>query len=518
MPNVKISELPAASTPLAGTELVPVVQSNATKKVAASAFGGVGTYQPAGTGAVATTVQAKLRESVSIFDFMTAAVVADVQAGTLLLDCAPAFNAALAASKDIYFPPGKYRFNSTITINGARGLTLRGAACALLAGGTGYTGTTELYFSNAPSGSNGIVFNDFTGVTISDMSIVMRRGGAGAGFALFMYNGHDFSLQNLKFDTAVNSSGGGLKLGNGSGVTSTFIGNLRNIKCIVDGGKGAGIYWDFGTSLTAESCYVIGGYFLMRGMTYCSAISCAVDSSSLFGYIIEGCNNIGLYACGCEGAQKGAFYLSTTATNIRIDAPYGADNNKAGDTLIGDLVYLDNTAGAVNSITITNPTSLLPNAATTSNIASNVGGGFCEVLNTDVTLLSLGIGGNGTWIREKVTVTGFWDQFTTWTPTLVGWTNVGSPTVVGKYKRVGKIVTFYVTVTPSGGGSISATRVTSTITGFPWGTVTIGSATMTDGNANSYGVCVVSPTGIIYPQTSGVLTVELNFVGTVILP
>lgn len=33
MPNVKISELPAASTPLAGTELVPLVQSGATKKV-----------------------------------------------------------------------------------------------------------------------------------------------------------------------------------------------------------------------------------------------------------------------------------------------------------------------------------------------------------------------------------------------------------------------------------------------------------------------------------------------------
>lgn len=38
----KISELPAATTPLAGTELVEVVQGGVNKKVAASALGGTG--------------------------------------------------------------------------------------------------------------------------------------------------------------------------------------------------------------------------------------------------------------------------------------------------------------------------------------------------------------------------------------------------------------------------------------------------------------------------------------------
>ena len=40
MADVKISALPAATTPLAGTELVPIVQDGTTKKVAASAMGG----------------------------------------------------------------------------------------------------------------------------------------------------------------------------------------------------------------------------------------------------------------------------------------------------------------------------------------------------------------------------------------------------------------------------------------------------------------------------------------------
>jgi hypothetical protein len=42
MANTTISALPAATTPLAGTEVVPIVQSGVTKKVAVSAIGGGG--------------------------------------------------------------------------------------------------------------------------------------------------------------------------------------------------------------------------------------------------------------------------------------------------------------------------------------------------------------------------------------------------------------------------------------------------------------------------------------------
>jgi len=42
MANVKISELPAASTPLSGSELVAVVQSGATKKVTAGYLAAAG--------------------------------------------------------------------------------------------------------------------------------------------------------------------------------------------------------------------------------------------------------------------------------------------------------------------------------------------------------------------------------------------------------------------------------------------------------------------------------------------
>ena len=75
MANTKISQLPDASLPLSGTEQIPVVQTGVTvKTTVADMYAGsdaasfVG-YQPAGTGAVATTVQTKLRETVSVKDF-----------------------------------------------------------------------------------------------------------------------------------------------------------------------------------------------------------------------------------------------------------------------------------------------------------------------------------------------------------------------------------------------------------------------------------------------------------------
>jgi hypothetical protein len=69
MADKKISQLTSAVLPLAGTELVPVVQSGATVKVSAASLGAAAEYTPAGTGAVVSTVQAKLRESVSVKDF-----------------------------------------------------------------------------------------------------------------------------------------------------------------------------------------------------------------------------------------------------------------------------------------------------------------------------------------------------------------------------------------------------------------------------------------------------------------
>lgn len=107
MADVKISQLPASTTPLAGTELVPIVQSGVTKQSTVAQFtNATAGYTPAGTGAVARSVSSKLQESVSVKDFGAV--------GDGITDDTVAIQAALnSGSKEIIFPAG-----STYIING----------------------------------------------------------------------------------------------------------------------------------------------------------------------------------------------------------------------------------------------------------------------------------------------------------------------------------------------------------------------------------------------------------------
>ena len=87
----------------AGTSLVDLASS-----IGASLIG----FIQAGVGAVLRSVEDKLRESVSVFDFMTAAEIADVQAGTALLDVTAPIQAALtyveSADANLKWPRGSY--------------------------------------------------------------------------------------------------------------------------------------------------------------------------------------------------------------------------------------------------------------------------------------------------------------------------------------------------------------------------------------------------------------------------
>lgn len=94
-------------------------------------------YTPAGTGAVATTVQAKLQSEVSVYDFMTAAQIADSKTVSSTLDMTAAFTAAQEASKLVYIPPGFFTLNNFIHKSGVvfRGSGLR--STYILQGATG---------------------------------------------------------------------------------------------------------------------------------------------------------------------------------------------------------------------------------------------------------------------------------------------------------------------------------------------------------------------------------------------
>jgi hypothetical protein len=96
--------------------------------LAASSGSSLVGYMPTGTLAVATTVQTKLNQRVSAFDFMTAAQIADVQSFDAVLDLTiPLQNFINACrNKQGFLPAGRYRITSALTIDPKYGCNISG--------------------------------------------------------------------------------------------------------------------------------------------------------------------------------------------------------------------------------------------------------------------------------------------------------------------------------------------------------------------------------------------------------
>ena len=104
MAIIKITELPAADSPVSASDVAPVVQNGVTKKAAINQFG----YLAADSNATTRTIQAKLRETVSIVDFGA------VSGG--VADCSTAIKNALeSGAQYVYVPPGTYAMLSDIS-------------------------------------------------------------------------------------------------------------------------------------------------------------------------------------------------------------------------------------------------------------------------------------------------------------------------------------------------------------------------------------------------------------------
>ena len=107
MSGVSITGLNPAST-LTGAEIVPIVQSGTTVRTTLAAM----PYVPAGTGAVTTSVQTKLRETVSVKDFGAVGdgVTDDTAAIQAALDSVPEYGTVI-------FPSGTYVISNELIIN-----------------------------------------------------------------------------------------------------------------------------------------------------------------------------------------------------------------------------------------------------------------------------------------------------------------------------------------------------------------------------------------------------------------
>lgn len=112
----------ANATPADGSVTVAKLSSavlslftKVTDLAASTGAGLVGFIQSL-TGAVLRSVSSKLSDNVSVFDFMTAAQIADVKAKTFGFDVTAACQAALNTGANVQFPAGAYKITAPLTM------------------------------------------------------------------------------------------------------------------------------------------------------------------------------------------------------------------------------------------------------------------------------------------------------------------------------------------------------------------------------------------------------------------
>lgn len=262
-------------------------------------------YQPAGTGAVATTVQGKLRETVSVFDFMIAAQIADVQAGTASIDVTTSIQAALNTGKRVILPKGIYKITDTLIV-GAGQLIGEGVLYAGPYGTSAVSGTVikpvgmqnKAAISITGNVSNNKIKVGGFGIDMSLMTAGTLSGDfdvSGMTKGVYLENRHDVTLDDIEvFAVPANSAafvfhslqpGGGLYWGNHSKLatrTKLASGNSPTAKGFVLLGTG--------DSLTAQvftDCTSYRGWYL-KNVNNCQFIGCHAEANPKDGVYIDG--------------------------------------------------------------------------------------------------------------------------------------------------------------------------------------------------------------------------------------
>jgi hypothetical protein len=163
MANVKISQLPLATSPLDSAVEMPVVQGGVTKRAGMTTIG----FTQAGTSAVLRTAQDKMREIVSVKDY--GATGDGTTNDSAAVQAAVNYASTFSEGALVQFPAGKYVLNSTVTVIKS-GVILEGDG----AGNTwiinGQTNAPSVTFGDGVStysrnGVSGLVFGQKSAVT-----------------------------------------------------------------------------------------------------------------------------------------------------------------------------------------------------------------------------------------------------------------------------------------------------------------------------------------------------------------
>lgn len=256
-------------------------------------------FLQAGTGAVVTEVQSKLRQTISVMDFGAT--------GDGTTDDTAAFKAArdyLQTNSDyrggtIFIPKGRYKLTDEIAFTSY----VTGSVHNIYIQGAGIL-ATALDFSDAPAGTNGISFNAGVHFGLADLMITgAKKNGINidgvADFAAM------FTLERLRVQNSTS---------NGIYVRNAWLQTYKDIWSVSNGANGF-VFTGFHTSIKAERCFASlnssGSGFAINAVTYGSFITCASDANQR-GYALSNLNGVSFIACGTEGNANDGWLLRTS--------------------------------------------------------------------------------------------------------------------------------------------------------------------------------------------------------------
>ena len=338
-------------------------------------------FTQAGTGAVARTVDSKLKDAVSVLDFIPETEHANIKAGTSTYNAAANIQSALTASKSVYVPAGTYLLNSGVTVVSNQILFGDGAASMLRANAST---VTILNTGNTSAKTN---------ITIKDLCVDGNNLQATSGISghrVSYFNVLNVVVQNFgainpgNLTTDVNHGGMGITIQASSDVGSEtdniIIRNVR-VKNIAGGGniKGDGIYIDSyrpsnvnsyvnavidscWVSTCGRNCYTVaggpaGGVGL--GIPFNVKISnCYAEKSALSGLDIEAGSDVVVTACTFKQCGNDTTYHNSNTTygsTHELRAGIGLPNHNKNITISNcsfQNCYYGVTTGGVDGLKI----------------------------------------------------------------------------------------------------------------------------------------------------------------------
>jgi hypothetical protein len=207
------------------------------------------TFVQSGTGALTRTVQSKLRDTVSLFDFMSTSDVASFQTTSGAVDVTVALNAAIAALPPVggvlVIPSGGGRISSTITIS---------KPMSLLGSGKENTNGSRLLKTSAVNGP-GILITS-SNVSIRDLCLAGQAGNGGDGIVIKQQYSE---LRNVQ---VIGMGQDGIRVGDSSVAANSNIFVFEGVLSINNARHG--FYFDESTT-NAGGGYIAGCFSHLNG-------------------------------------------------------------------------------------------------------------------------------------------------------------------------------------------------------------------------------------------------------------